>query len=113
MFQQLRMNYLPSIIRNRINGSMQTSETLIHKKRVVLDNMKYIPSPINFSCNQIFSAVVNRSGRMQYYRSVPGKNKERISRTEFCMAYNTSIILGIKPLQTDPGTAIFQMIFYV
>lgn len=92
---------------------MQTSETLILKKRVFFDNMRYIPSPIIFSCNQVFSAVVNRSGRMQYYKIVPGKSKERVSRTDFCMAFNTSIILGIKPLQTNPGTSIFQMEFYV
>lgn len=66
---------------------MPTFNMLILKKRVILDNMKYIPSPINFSCSQTYSAVVNMSGRMQYYRISAGEGKERISREEFCRAF--------------------------
>ena len=92
---------------------MQTIKTHAFRKNVVWEIMSYVPSPITFRYNYMFSAVVNRSGRMQYYKAAPGKSRERISRTDFCTAYNASIILGIAPLQKSPGTSIFQIQFFI
>lgn len=92
---------------------MLISETIIAKKATFFDNMHYLPSPINFTCNAIYTAIINRSGRMQYYKTIPGVSRERISRIEFCEVYNSQNILGVKPLQTHLGTSVFQMEFYI
>lgn len=92
---------------------MLISEAIIARKATIFDNMRYIPSPIHFSCNAIYTAMINRSGRMQYYKTIPGMSKDRITRTEFCDAYNLKKIVGIKPLQTNLGTSVFQMEFYI
>ncbi|MGE0772120.1 MAG: hypothetical protein AB7K37_10445 [Cyclobacteriaceae bacterium] len=75
--------------------------------------MKYIPSPISIQYNLIYSATVNKSGRMQYHRVKPGHSKIRISRTEFIQAYNNSQILAMRPLPERNLDAVFQFEFYV
>jgi hypothetical protein len=75
--------------------------------------MRYIPSPVPFQFNFIYSATANASGRMQYHRIKPGQNKVRISRTDFIKAYNESQILAIAPLQQRGQDSIFQFEFYV
>lgn len=92
---------------------MQNSGTLTVKKPVILDNMRYIPSPINFSYDLVYCAVANRTGRMQYFRIIPGVSRERINRAEFLDTFNNQKILGIKPLQTTAGPSLFQMEFYI
>ena len=92
---------------------MQNSKIPIAKKPVVLDNMRYLPSPINFSYNFVYCAVANRTGRLQYFRIIPGISRERITRAEFCDTFNNNQILGVKPLQTHAGSSLFQMEFYI
>jgi hypothetical protein len=75
--------------------------------------MRYIPSPIPFKFELVYSATANSSGRMQYHRIKPGTNKLRISRTEFIKAYNDSSIIAIRPLQQPKQEAIFEFEFYV
>jgi hypothetical protein len=76
--------------------------------------MKYIPSPIDIQYSFAFSALVNKSGRMQYYKSDSAKpeNKLRISRTQFIEVFNTYKIISIKPIQ-EKNAAVFQMEFYI
>ena len=76
--------------------------------------MKYVPSPINIQYSYAFSALANKSGRMQYYKSDSAKpdNKVRISRTEFIEVFNTYKIISIQPFQKK-GLPVFQMEFYI
>lgn len=76
--------------------------------------MKYVPSPISIQYSYAFSALVNKSGRMQYYKadSVKPDNKLRISRTEFIQVFNTYKIISIKPIQ-EKKASVFQMEFYI
>ena len=75
--------------------------------------MRYVPSPIGFRYHLRYSATANQSGRMQYHKIKDGQYKERISRTEFIEAFNTSQILAIKPLPIDPKVQVFQLEFYI
>lgn len=72
----------------------------------------FVPSPIDFQYDILYQAMVNRSGRMQYYRTPRGKNRERISRTEFIHAYNHKEITALTPIQARRGTPSFQIEFY-
>jgi len=74
--------------------------------------MLYVPSPISVSYEAMYQAVTNRSGRMQYYMQHPGESRVRIARAEFINAYNESNIIAVKPIQTKPGTSVFQLEFY-
>jgi len=74
--------------------------------------MLYIPSPINVSYDSMYQAIANRSGRMQYYMQKNGEARVRIGRGEFINAYNYSVIVAVKPLQTNLGKSIFQLEFY-
>jgi len=75
--------------------------------------MRYVPSPIPIQCEWVYSAVANKSGRMQYHKIKPGKSRERISRTEFIRTFNESRIIAIRPLQENGNETDFQMEFYV
>lgn len=75
--------------------------------------MRYIPSPIHIHCEWVFSATANKSGRMQYHKIKPGQSKLRISRSEFVRAYNTAIILAVRPLPITGNETDFQFEFYV
>lgn len=75
-------------------------------------NMRFVPSPTPVSYNSIYSATANDSGRMQYHRIIPGKSRERISRTEFVEKFNTLNILAVKPLPLQ-NAQVFQFEFYV
>ncbi len=82
--------------------------------KLISTQMKYIPSPIGVLYSYAFSALVNKSGRMQYYKadSVKPSNKVRISRTEFIQAFNTYKIISVKPIQ-EKDASVFQMEFYI
>jgi len=73
---------------------------------------RYVPSPIPFKYHYLYSAVANRSGRMQYYRTKPGIGRERISRAEFIEVFNNSDILGLRPIPLEDAPVI-QLEFYV
>ena len=75
--------------------------------------MRYIPSPIPVQCEWVYSAVANKSGRMQYYKVKPGVSKLRISRNEFIRTYNSSSIIAMQPLQVHGNETDFQLEFYV
>jgi hypothetical protein len=61
--------------------------------------LPFIPSPIEFEYDSMFRAVINKSGRMQYYHVKRGKKQQRISKNEFSKIYNKSNIIAIKPIQ--------------
>ena len=75
--------------------------------------MRYVPSPIPVHCEWVFSAVANRSGRMQYHKIKPGKSKVRISRNEFIRSFNSPQIIAMRPLQVNGNETDFQMEFYI
>ncbi|MBX2971364.1 MAG: hypothetical protein KF803_18505 [Cyclobacteriaceae bacterium] len=75
--------------------------------------MRYIPSPIPIPVTLVYRAAANKSGRMQYYRIQPGRNKLRISRSEFIKAFNESNIVALNPLQVKGNEVDFQIEFYV
>ena len=75
--------------------------------------LAFIPSPINFEYDSIFRAVINKSGRMQYYKIKKGKKRERISKGEFSDIYNHSNIVAIKPIQNDSNLGPIQMDIFV
>lgn len=75
--------------------------------------LKFIPSPVPLRYEYIYSAMSNRSGRMQYYRIRPGHTRLRISRADFIRAYNELNILAIRPLQIRQNDISFQLEFYV
>jgi len=75
-------------------------------------NMRFVPSPTPVNYNSVYSATANDSGRMQYHRIIPGKSRERISRTEFVEKFNTLNILAVKPLPLQ-NAQVFQFEFYV
>lgn len=75
--------------------------------------LPFIPSPIDFEYEAIFRAVINKSGRMQYYKVRRGKKQQRISRSEFSEIYNKSRIIAIKPIQTPAISSNIQMELYV
>lgn len=75
--------------------------------------MRYIPSPIPIKYDLMYSAMANKSGRMQYHKIRPGHSKLRISRTEFIKAYNAAAMIAIKPLPMQGNETDFQIEFYV
>ncbi len=75
--------------------------------------LTFIPSPVDFEYEAIFRAVINRSGRMQYYKMKKGKKQQRISKSEFSDIYNKSRIIAIKPIQTPDISSNIQMELYV
>jgi hypothetical protein len=75
--------------------------------------LPYIPSPIDFEYDSIFRAVVNKSGRMQYYKVKKGKKQQRISKNEFSRIYNKSRIIAVKPIQDNSTSAPIQLEVYV
>jgi len=75
--------------------------------------MRYVPSPIPIKYDFVYSAMANKSGRMQYHRIRPGLSKLRISRTEFIKAYNETPLLALRPLPLRGQEAVFQLEFYV
>jgi hypothetical protein len=75
--------------------------------------LPFIPSPIDFEYDSIFRAVVNKSGRMQYYKVKKGKKQQRISKNEFSRIYNNSRIIAVKPIQDNSETSPIQLEVYV
>lgn len=75
--------------------------------------MRYIPSPITIQYNIAYSAIANKSGRMQYHKIKPGHSKVRISRTEFIKAYNSIQMIAVKPIQMQGNETDFQLEFYI
>lgn len=75
--------------------------------------MRYIPSPIPIKYDLLYSAMVNKSGRMQYHKIMPGQSKLRISRTEFIKAYNSVQMIAFKPIQIQGNETDFQIKFYI
>jgi len=75
--------------------------------------MRYIPSPIPIQFQLMYTAMANKSGRMQYHKVRPGQSKLRISRNEFIKAYNTAQIVSLRPLQSPGNETDFQLEFYV
>ncbi|MCU0356910.1 MAG: hypothetical protein MUE95_04970 [Cyclobacteriaceae bacterium] len=75
--------------------------------------MRYVPSPVPLPATCVYRAQSNASGRMQYYKILPGKGKLRITRTEFIRAYNETSILALQPLQNRGSEIDFQIEFYV
>lgn len=74
--------------------------------------MRYIPSPIPIKHDLLYTATVNKSGRMQYHKIKPGFSKLRISRTEFIRAYNSVQMIALKPVQVQGNETDFQIEFY-
>ncbi len=74
--------------------------------------LRYIPSPIGFSYDTIYSALANQSGRMQYYKEEAENafTRIRIGRNEFISAYNNLEIIAVKPIQAP--ASVFQLKFY-
>ncbi len=72
--------------------------------------IRYIPSPIGFNYDTIYSALANQSGRMQYYKEEAGTSRIRIGRNEFISAYNNMEIIAVKPIQAP--ASVFQLEFY-
>jgi hypothetical protein len=71
----------------------------------------FVPSPISFEYDVLYSALANSSGRMQYYREVKDGTRLRIPRNEFITAYNTKPIVAVQPI---PSTeSVFQLHFYI
>lgn len=75
--------------------------------------MRYIPSPIPIQFQFMYSAIANKSGRMQYHKVKPGESKLRISRNEFIRAYNSAQILSLRPIQSPGNETDFQLEFFV
>lgn len=75
--------------------------------------MLFVPSPIQVSYEVMYSAIANKSGRMQYYRQYPGEGRVRIGRQDFIKAYNISDIIAMKPKQAKSAQGVFQLEFYV
>ena len=74
--------------------------------------LPFIPSPIDFEYDSMFRAVINKSGRMQYYRAKKGKKQQRISKNEFSKIYNKSNIIAIKPIQDTSSGFPIQLEVY-
>ena len=75
--------------------------------------MRFVPSPIPIRFDVMYTATVNKSGRMQYHKVKPGSSKLRISRTEFIKVYNEGKMVAIRPLPLPGQEAVFQLEFYV
>lgn len=73
-------------------------------------NMPFVPSPIHFEYDAAYTALANQSGRMQYYKELKGKVRERIGRNEFIKAFNTLPILAVTPIPSK--AQVFQLQFF-
>lgn len=71
----------------------------------------YIPSPIVFDYDLSYSALANKTGRMQYYRNYKDGSRTRIGRNEFIKAYNSLPIVAVTPLPSKANA--FQLEFYI
>ncbi len=71
----------------------------------------YIPSPIIFDYDISYSALANKTGRMQYYRNQKDGSRTRIGRNEFITAYNSLPIVAVQPLPSEANA--FQLEFYI
>lgn len=90
--------------------SDRNSSIIVYK---CTNRMRYVPSPIPVQCSWVYSAMTNKSGRMQYHKIKPGVSKLRISRNEFIRTFNCSQIIAMRPLQVNGNETDFQMEFYV
>ena len=72
--------------------------------------VRYVPSPIGFNYDTIYSALANQSGRMQYYKEGVNEPRVRIGRNEFITAYNNLEIIALMPIQAP--VPVFQLKFY-
>lgn len=72
--------------------------------------MSFVPSPISFEYDAAYTALANKSGRMQYYKELKGKVRERIGRNEFITAFNSLPILAVTPIQSK--APVFQLQFF-
>ena len=70
----------------------------------------YVPSPILFEFEVIYSALANASGRMQYFKEKKDTPRIRIGRGEFIQAFNNLPILAVRPIQSN--APVFQLMFY-
>ncbi len=61
----------------------------------------------------MYSAMANKSGRMQYHKIKPGHSKVRISRIEFIKAFNDLPIIAVKPIPLKGEENAFQLEFFV
>jgi hypothetical protein len=75
------------------------------------NGLNFVPSPISFDYKELYSALANDAGRMQYYRSIKDGNRTRIGKNEFVQAYNSHEILAIKPIPSKANA--FQLQFYI
>ena len=75
--------------------------------------LPYIPSPINFEYDSVFRAVINQSGRMQYYYIKKDQKQQRITKSEFSNIYNSANIIAIKPIQDPKNNFPIQMEVFV
>lgn len=73
----------------------------------------FIPSPIDFEYDSLFRAVVNPSGRMQYYHVKKNRKQQRISKNEFSKIYNKSNIIAVKPIQDTSNEYPIQLEVYI
>ena len=83
------------------------------ERRIAEGFMRYVPSPIPIRYDLMYSATVNKSGRMQYHKVRPGLSKLRISRTEFIKVYNEGQIVALRPLPQRGQESVFQLEFYI
>ena len=75
--------------------------------------LPYIPSPVDFEYDSLFRAVLNPSGRMQYYFVKKNNKQQRITKSEFSKIYNNSNIIAIKPIQDPLNAFPIQMEVYI
>jgi hypothetical protein len=76
-------------------------------------NFSFVPSPVSFDYDAIYSAVSNESGRMQYYVLEKGNKRQRINRKSFTDVYNNSKIIAVRPIQDEHGLGIVQMDVFI
>ncbi len=75
--------------------------------------LPYIPSPVSFEYDSLFRAVLNPSGRMQYYFVKKNQKQQRITKSEFSKIYNNANIIAIKPIQDASNIFPIQMEVYI
>ena len=72
----------------------------------------FIPTQVKIAYELMFTATINKSGRMQYHKTKPGLSKIRIGRNEFLTEFNSREILAIRPIQQTKSLVI-QFEFFV
>ena len=70
--------------------------------------LPYIPSPVQFEYDSVFRAVINPSGRMQYYLVRKNNKQKRITKNEF----SKSIGWFTKYIATYPEPVILSLKAY-